>query len=191
MSAAMATADGSSPGTATSFLRQRMQPAMTGLDRRLGIDAGTDLRCRPRDPPAAVRVLRGAGDRNRRRRQHGPLRGTLRHRRADRQRERAPARRDHRRRHFHGRDPPHAPVPDPAVSRGTHQALASSAPSSVSRSAARSSPPSAPRSEEQQVDEATATGTVDSAPGMSHGYRRHEVVLPAMRHFELPATLNV
>src|SRR6266581_1818562 len=49
-------------------------------DRRIAVHPGAHLRGRVRHPPAALRVPRRAGHRARRRRQHGLLRGPVRHR---------------------------------------------------------------------------------------------------------------
>ena len=139
-------------------------------DRRLPRDARPDLRGRARDAQAALRVHRGAGERDRRRREHGLLGGPVRHRRAHRPRPPRDARRDHRRRHVPRRHPAHAAVPDPALPRGSRRrgdrrrgrdgrarrgsAGGSSPPTSPSRSPGscwprRSSSSSAPRSAAQ------------------------------------------
>ena len=73
--------------------------------------------------PASRRFPHRAGNRDRRRRQHGLLRRTIRHRRPDRPRQPLLARRDHRCRHVPRRRPAHAAVPDPPVPRrGTARA---------------------------------------------------------------------
>src|SRR5260221_8584443 len=59
-------------------------------DRRIAVHPGTHLRGRVRHPPAALRVPRRAGHRTRRRRQHGLLRGPVRHREPDRTRQPVP-----------------------------------------------------------------------------------------------------
>ena len=80
-------------GTYARAARPAIVPAPAGAasddrtNRRLPVDARPDLRRRLCHAPASRRFPRRAGHRDRRRRQHGLLRRTIRHRRPDRPRQ--------------------------------------------------------------------------------------------------------